>query len=285
MKRFYPATLLGLLSEIQQCADYINSASTQESQIDPELIKGLQEGLPKLRAECVAIDLPPSVLSNVDVLLTCLRESESCRHTAHLEITLANAINVELKSRLFMFIPPEDARWFNQEAKFGPRVAWAFPSAAADIWEAGNCYAAGRYGSAIYHAICALEPALRELARNVKVKWRPATTTWGTAVRQIEAKIAALLSPKPKVAGQRQRRMAKKVLERQAFLRDGAKEFKYFKDKWRDPMAHARLENVEKEDAETVLTHARSFMVHLSSRLKEKGVVGPPPSSSAAKRP
>lgn len=173
-----------------------------------------------------------------------------------------NHMEKALAERVYIWVAPERKDWCNLEQGFGPEVARAFPSAASDIAEAGNCYGAGLYTAAVYHSICALEPALKALAKHLKVKWHPASMTWGTALRMTEEKIHQVISPKAKT---------KADLARRDFLAQAAKEFRYFKEAWRDNTMHARLKDADQGEALRVLEHAKSFMEHLASRLSEPG--------------
>lgn len=56
--------------------------------------------------------------------------------------------------------------------------------------------------------------------------------------------------------------------ERMQFLSEAAKEFFYFKDGWRNYVAHARG-TYDEHQAASVLEHTRTFMNHLSTELSD----------------
>jgi hypothetical protein len=57
------------------------------------------------------------------------------------------------------------------------------------------------------------------------------------------------------------------------FLSEAAKEFFYFKDGWRNYVAHGRAA-YDEHQALGVLEHTRSFMNHLATRLSEASPSG-----------
>jgi hypothetical protein len=61
---------------------------------------------------------------------------------------------------------------------------------------------------------------------------------------------------------------AKKPSDFLTFLSEAAKEFRYFKDAWRNHSAHGRAA-YDENDARKVLIHVRDFMEHISTRLKD----------------
>lgn len=58
-------------------------------------------------------------------------------------------------------------------------------------------------------------------------------------------------------------------IERLQFLSEAATDFRYFKNSWRDHIAHLRYTCQDREEAKMILNHVKSFMVHLSKRLSE----------------
>jgi hypothetical protein len=175
--------------------------------------------------------------------------------------SLRVSIMDEAVFRFFLAIPVDLSVYVNQERPFGDGVWNAFPSSRDDLREAGNCIACSRNSAAVYHAMCALEPAMKALARNVRAPWSPTKSTWHAALLKIEKRIGEIASG-PKTRGQP---------DRVVFLSQAASEFRYFKDGWRNATMHARYKASDKPDAERVLTHVKTFMVLLSSRLRERG--------------
>ena len=84
---------------------------------------------------------------------------------------LRDIIKQELRKRLFMYIPLDQAQWYDKKDGFGIEVSKAFPSAIEDIKEAGNCYATGRYTACVFHLMRVAEIGLRALVRDRRIKF------------------------------------------------------------------------------------------------------------------
>ena len=52
------------------------------------------------------------------------------------------------------------------------------------------------------------------------------------------------------------------------FYSEGAVQFRYFKDAWRNHVAHLR-EEYDRDQARSILTHTCDFMEHLAKNLRE----------------
>jgi len=171
------------------------------------------------------------------------------------------AFYAELRKRLFVFVPPHFAGAFEQEALFGEEVNRAFPSATRDIREAGTCLALGLGTACVFHSMRVLEHGLRALAEALGLTF--SVEQWLVIIKQIESKICALENlPK-----------SQQRIRDQEFYSGAAKNFRYFKDAWRNHVMHGK-EHYDEREANTVLEHVNDFMTHLSTRLKEKsGIV------------
>jgi hypothetical protein len=117
--------------------------------------------------------------------------------------------------------------------------------------EAGTCFALGRYTASVYHAMCALEPAIASLAKKMKVqhserRWKTVLDEVGKAIRvaQTQAKGAA-----------RTRRLD--------FLAEAAEQFNWIKDAWRNHTMHARAK-YDRGTSESILEHVQGFMEHMA---------------------
>jgi hypothetical protein len=167
------------------------------------------------------------------------------------------AILGELEGALFFAVPPSSEDLYDQQELFGPEVNSKFssPSSSFHIKEAGNCMAFARWTAAVYHLMCILEVGLDSMADALNL---PASQkNWQNILDDIKKAIAAL-GPANGPTWK----------EDQAFFSIAALEFRLFKP-WRNDVAHGRAKATE-EEAKKILTHVKSFMVHLSSRLKER---------------
>lgn len=81
---------------------------------------------------------------------------------------------------------------------------------------------------------------------------------WGEVLSAIERQIEPLRN---------QARSAERD-ERVKFLSECAVQFRYFKDAWRNHVAHMR-ESYDRDQAHSILLHVRDFMEKLSTRVVE----------------
>lgn len=160
----------------------------------------------------------------------------------------------ELRERLFMFIPKDQAPWYEKEDGFGMDVSKAFPLAVQDIKEAGTCYATGRYTACVFHSMRVVEHGLRALAKNVELSF--GVDQWYDIINKIEKEIKKAQSLTKSV----------EKSERLRFLSEAAKEFTYFKDGWRNYVSHNRA-NYDGPQALSALNHVSAFMGHLATKL------------------
>ncbi len=77
---------------------------------------------------------------------------------------LVSRFEDELKSHHFFYIPQGRFAHYMQPVAFGVEVTTKFPTASADIEEAGNCYAVGRNTACVFHLMRVMEIGIRALA-------------------------------------------------------------------------------------------------------------------------
>lgn len=182
-----------------------------------------------------------------------LRSAE-IQHSFH---DLTRLMESEMDKRLFLIVQPDAARFYEQDALFGPEVRKAFPDARDDIREAGSCYATGAATATVYHCMCALEAPLRWMAKELGVPF--GDDGWQVVISKIESEIHKLGPTLPRGSAKSQRLQ---------FLGEAAKEFIYFKDGWRNYVAHAKV-SYDRDQALSVLNHTGAFMRTLAKELAE----------------
>jgi hypothetical protein len=89
---------------------------------------------------------------------------------------LQETIEIEFKSRLFLFLPLDDASIYKEPANQFPRTRLAFGSATNDIEEAYRCHALDRYTASVFHCMGILQYGLYSLAVNLKPPSRGASS-------------------------------------------------------------------------------------------------------------
>jgi hypothetical protein len=172
----------------------------------------------------------------------------------------------ELEDIVVGFIPADLVPYYQQDELFGAEVNSKFPSAVDDIKEAGNCYSHGNNTASVFHLMRILEYGLRALAKQLMVTFKTKQGTsipidlqeWGNIIGAIENKIDDMKS----------RRKSRQKAEDLQFYSEAAKEFRYFKDAWRNHVMHTKA-SYDSHDAAKVMEHVKEFMQHISTRLQE----------------
>ena len=181
-----------------------------------------------------------------------------------LKETAARIID-DLSGVSFFYVPSRREEFYDQPW-CGEKVETAFPSAIADIREAGKAFALGRWSASVFHAMGILQRGLYALAHDLQVEFKAGfeLENW----KNIIDKLQVAIDDRLKAVEQTQPKgMAKdEVL---TFYSRVAMEFQYFRHAWRNHVAHLR-EVYDEEHARTVLTHVKQFMQRLAERLQEQ---------------
>jgi hypothetical protein len=182
--------------------------------------------------------------------------------------TLKGVIEDELRTRTFSYIPRHERTILLETQQLWPPVWQKFQSVKGDAELGAEAYAHGLYAACVFHMMLVLERGLASLAAALKVKGK----NWGEIINSIERAITALgasAKATPKGTKPVSKAQASKRADLLTFYAESAKEFVYFKDAWRNHVAHGRS-HYEKSDALKVMVHVRDFMLHLSGRLQER---------------
>jgi hypothetical protein len=106
-------------------------------------------------------------------------------------VHLQSRIKDELASQSFFRVRPGDVGLYGQPALFGEAVAKKFKDSTQDIEAAGNCVALGRPTACVFHLMRAMEVAVRQLSKRLKVTITP-QTTWRQMTGNMDPKIKAM---------------------------------------------------------------------------------------------
>jgi hypothetical protein len=121
---------------------------------------------------------------------------------AHL-MTVVNVLLNEIRDHIFLRVPDFRRACIDNEQLFGQAVYEAFPSARADIRDAGNCLAADCNTAAVFHMMRAVEWGLRALCVDLgyqrlrcknkltnKVTYKPLEySDWEGIVGQVKSRV------------------------------------------------------------------------------------------------
>jgi hypothetical protein len=209
------------------------------------------------------LDLP-IVRSRVERIFDLLRLNPQvfCAEIINEMTVLLEAFEDDVKFLYLYAYPREKAkRYLTWRGDWSPALA-AFPSISNDVDSASDLYALGHNTACVFHCMRVLEHGLKGLAADVGENYD--TQLWGQIIGAIEARITLIRNNGlPGLA------KADKDARLQ-FLSAAAKDFAYFKDGWRNYVAHNKS-SYGGDEAAAVLEHVKSFMNHLASRLAEAG--------------
>lgn len=225
------------------------------------LVATLKEMLPATREEAANGVIVEHVAHELARLIIWLDMDEltSASLVIHL-MNLTASIQIELANIALAFIPAGKSKYFEQEMLFGEPVWKAFPSARADIREAGNCFATGAHTATVFHLMRAAEVALRVLATNLQVTFSDPIEfqIWDTIIDEAQDKANAVCKSLPS---------KKAKIEAREFYNGAIGEFRAFKE-MRNPVMHTRR-TYDEPMAQSAMNHVREFMQRLAKKLRE----------------
>jgi hypothetical protein len=166
---------------------------------------------------------------------------------------LCHRIDDQLRSRMFMFVPSNDVKYYTENAAlFGEKVHDKFPKLRDDIENAGRCLMVGSADGAIFHLMRVLEPTVKRLGRSVGLSQKIIHgQPWGKILDLFDTAIGKIPAKTPR---------QQKYSEISAHLR-------HCKNAWRDPVSHTRKQFTMKE-ATVTFEHVKAFVSHLAINLR-----------------
>ena len=175
-------------------------------------------------------------------------------------LTIRKRLHAEMGLIVFALIPPDKAQFAEQPALFGEAVTMAFPSAANEIKQAGNCLATDLNTAAVFHLMRTTEIAVRALAKHLE-------TTFDGDLKYADCgKLARAINTRLEQLRQEPRGEARTAeLE---FYGEVLAEFNSLKDLWRTPLVHT-MKNANALEASIVLMHVRCLMSRLAAKISE----------------
>lgn len=189
-----------------------------------------------------SIDLEPAVISQLHLLKDGIVIGNVDLRPSVLEARLGvfiECIHHSLSRRMFMYMPAEDASYWNNHELFSLDALLVFPKKEImEMREAGNCMAASLYTASVFHSMRVAEYGLRLLARRVSVRLTDKHmrrlpieyADWNKVIDGIRTRIRKLRE-RPKGPTQERRLQ---------FCSDAADHCEYMKDIWRNEASHSR---------------------------------------------
>jgi len=174
-----------------------------------------------------------------------------------------------LRRHVFVHLPPGKSDFYSDPSLFYGESWEVYPSAQNDMASACRCYALGENTASVFHSMCVLQAGLYALANHLGLAFPTGIELeqWGTVISQIESEVER----QRKATVQQQKGQNKdQLLE---FYSNTGMQFSFFKDAWRNRVAHGR-KSYGADEAHTILVHVKNFMVALSMRVTEQVPTG-----------
>jgi hypothetical protein len=198
-----------------------------------------------------------AVHDRIKIILRKLQKPITQRNISTELRVLRETINSGLEWQLIYRYPQEQNAFLTRWQSDWAPVLNAFPSAKNDILAAVDLWALGHSIASVFHFMRVLEHGLRALAQDVGKTFD--IQNWQNIIDQIESEVRKLGKSLPSGI---------EKTARLQFLSEAAKEFVYFKDGWRNYVAHGRgIYDVHQ--ARSIMEHVRAFMTTLSAKLSE----------------
>jgi hypothetical protein len=176
---------------------------------------------------------------------------------------IEKTLRKELEDKKFVYVPSSEDEFFEQPHLFGEIVTKAFPSAATDIKDAGNCLALGLKTAAVFHSMRVAEHGLRILAQSpyldITLTFPIEFATWGNVIEAIDKKLKPLKITPKTTAREEELRFYSGLLA-------SARAIQIL---WRDPVSHIRARFDKPKEAENALRDIHRFMETLAEKLTE----------------
>jgi hypothetical protein len=221
-------------------------------QVPEENRLSLSVQLVELTDLCASIGLKVSALQVMDAANRLVNSNQWTAHSlAQMIIGLGVAISSEMSTHLFLRVYVDRTEFYEQTELFGAAVNANFASSKEDIKEAGCCYTTDRNTACVMHLMRVLEVGLSTLAKTLGVNFD--RRNWENVINDIEVEIKKINGPA----------RGPDWKEKQQFYSGAAKDFRYFKDAWRNHAMHFR-ERYDALEAKLILEHVKAFMMQLA---------------------
>jgi hypothetical protein len=162
---------------------------------DAEIARAVLHGTKLMRQACILSDMD-NVLPELDRLEAFVVPPPGVpvaprASVAQAIVHLVSRLKDDLEQQFFFHLTQQDVPFYGQKVLFGEAVAKKFKDAAGDIEQAGNCLALQQPTACIFHLMRAMEVAVRQLGKRLKITITP-QTTWRQMTNLMDDKIKKL---------------------------------------------------------------------------------------------
>ncbi len=150
---------------------------------------------------------------------------------------------------MFLYVPPDAARFYDQRELFGSEVNARFPTIQFDMVESGNCYATGRGTACVFHLMRIMEVGVQEFGKSLGVAMVN-QKVWQNILDEVNKAIKGLDPKDPKTV----------------MLCQASANLYSVKLAWRNEVMHPR-DTYTLEEAENLIGQVKIFMSHLAKTI------------------
>ena len=199
--------------------------------------------------------------ANFSRLLKVLRgENKLTTPIPSLIQAVRHSISHELAQHTFMYMPDNQAEYYERADLFGADVRDSFPEAEADIKSSGSAIACGLFTASVFHSMRVAEFGLRRIGVKLRVRlkdrghYQPIEYgTWDKVITACKNKIDVV----------RKKPIGPKRQEQLEFYSDAGDHCLFMKDIWRNNISHTR-KPYNQPEAVAVMERVKDFMRFLA---------------------
>lgn len=261
MQRFHAEHIVILARNLRKLEEFIDTtpdnwnALLQHKDEGPKA-RTVRSFLVGLRTCCENADLQHAEM----LIKECLSDIPQTSREMNL---LFKAIVGEMKQRLYIRIPEDQALYWENSDLLNESTKIKFPTVVGEITASGTAYACDLHNASVFHSMRAAEVGLRVLAEDLNVEFPHGNLSleqWHSILEQIESKIGKLKNLKK----------SSEKAENQRFYSQAAAQFRYFKDGYRVRVAHVH-DVFSPQQSLSILNQTREFFEVLSQKISEQG--------------
>lgn len=255
--RIYAANFVRVGASLERCASSPGIKISPQGRADEHTRNSLFDLIETVLADCNDFRLPIAAEIAVHHKMFCekAKTNLSFEYIGRAATEIFRTYQAEVRTKLFVHLSTERSSYFQAESLFGDEVSAAFPACASDILCAGDCYALEQDTACVMHLMRVLEIILAAFASKFSVD--STREQWHKIIGDIETAVGGLDS-----------KTSTDWREQKEYFSEACKEFRYFKDAWRNHAMHAR-ERYNSAQAKRILEHVGDFARHLSKRLRQ----------------
>jgi hypothetical protein len=263
MLRFYAERFLNIHDRLDAFIRAFPKDALSDSPISGDLVAigaqilNLKENLAYIRQNCEDMGLE-SAIDQLDYINNLFKGTPGTKEEMRTALEgLQRCICQGLSKHIFIQIPRDKARYYEQQALLGESVSRKFKTVREELQEAGSCYATGRYTATVFHLMRVMEVGVQRLGKKLGVA-NPREQEWQKILNDLNGILKQMRNPPAKMTA-KQKAKIEQYSQAVALLAN-------VKDAWRNRVVHTKASYDDRE-AERVLKAVEAYMQYLATIL------------------